>query len=221
MGSAGAGRCISGNVCASGKLSRHDARGQQAARGEEGALHCVNALYRLDAQTDRQLVNNIPNATTTQYIRTTKLGQQSSRGALAPFHSSPQLCTLGSSSEPRSEWGIRISKRLPTKRFAAQKPATNITTAKQQHHHHIHPHIIKMEYNTGAPAQGGMTGGRACYNCESHPLNIPPPAAARLLPARCRVCVGCYTRLSRRDANRAGHAHEPLSIPMRLRIAPR
>jgi len=66
-----------------------------------------------------------------------------------------------------------------------------------------------MEYNTGAPAQGGMSGGRACYNCESHPLNTFPPIA-RLLPVRCRDCVGCFTRLEC-AAEQTEDAHEPPS----------
>jgi hypothetical protein len=99
---------------------------------------------------------------------------------------------------------------FPVYIFASPKLAylrSNITTTN----HHItstnHPHIIKMEYNTGAPAQG-MTGGRACYNCESHP-HIPSPTALRRSTAvrTLQSLCGCYNRHFR-IASEAGHAHE-------------
>lgn len=157
------------------------------------------ALRRCIATTliDRRRVNNTTKHTHTPNTRA--LGRHlRARRLCTLLHTSAHL-DLQASSVPLSGDFEFPSVVCPTTRFASPKPASNITTAN----HHITPeqhiHIIKMEYNTGAPAQG-MTGGRACYNCESHTLTRfrPPRNVARmLLLARCRVCVGHYTRVFR------------------------
>ena len=65
------------------------------------------------------------------------------------------------------------------------------TLTSPTHHQTHHKHIIKMEYNTGAP-----TGGRACYNCELLAHN-PSPGALCLLRARHRVLRPALDSLER------------------------
>ena len=59
MGSAGAARCTSGNVCASGKLWRHEVSRQHVAR----KAHCteVRWLVIIDTQTERHVKINLYN----------------------------------------------------------------------------------------------------------------------------------------------------------------
>jgi hypothetical protein len=65
------------------------------------------------------------------------------------------------------------------------------TLTSPTHHQTHNKHIIKMEYNTGAP-----TGGRACYNCELLAHN-PSPGALCLLRARHRVLRPALDSLER------------------------
>jgi hypothetical protein len=165
-------------------------------------------------------VNNIlgHNNNTIHKCLAVTLGQpshQSSRGDLAPF--STPLHTLICKRARHVEWGTNFQAIYRPERFRRSKTCHEHHHHKQPHHpqHQTHPHIIKMEYNTGAPAPGPMTGGRACYNCENA---LPPTAPRRSTSARTMqsLCRPLQSPLARAD--RAEYAHEPLSTTMRPRF---
>jgi hypothetical protein len=87
----------------------------------------------------------------------------------------------------RELWGSNFTRAYPTLLSLQILHSTlNLTRTLTSHIYlpitkQITTHLIKMEYNTGAP-----TGGRACYNCELLSRS-PTPGARGLLRARYRV----------------------------------
>ena len=88
------------------------------------------------------------------------------------------------------------------------------TLTSPTHHQTHHKHIIKMEYNTGAP-----TGGRACYNCELLARN--PSLAWRALPAASSAqsfaaCARLLPRALCRGLSRVSSQHTITTLSMNL-----